>query len=85
MISNNHISLSEIGYILGLLEGISIMIVVELTLVANLRINHTIQIVLMSGLFRLFLKQRPIPRVPVSLGDIIGNVLLNERDLDVFG
>lgn len=61
------------------------MIVVELTLVANFGIHHTIQIILMPWLFGLFFKQRPIPRVPIGLGDIIGNVLLNERDLDVFG
>ena len=60
IVSYNIVSLSEIDG-LCFFEGISILVVVELALVANLGMDHAIKIVFVSGLFRFFLKQRPVP------------------------
>lgn len=60
IVGNNIVGLSEIDG-LCFFEGISILVVVELALVANLGMDHAIKIVFVSGLFRLFLKQRPVP------------------------
>jgi hypothetical protein len=59
-VGNNIVGLSEIDG-LCFFEGIGILVVVELALVADLGMDHAVKIVFVSGFFRLFLKQRPVP------------------------
>ena len=61
-----------------------IIVVVIFSLCTNFRIDHSIEIIFMSGLFRFLLKQWFISSKVTILCDFIGYVLLYERDLNMF-
>lgn len=83
IIGNDVMSRLEVLHLIFYKRIEGVVVVIIFCLCTNFGINHSIEIIFMSGLFRLLLKQRLVSgKIPI-LCDFIRYMLLYKRDLNM--
>lgn len=65
-------------------EWIDFIVVIVFALGTDFGVHHTVKIVFMTGFLRFFLKKRPVASKVIGLRHFIVDMVLDERDLDMF-